>query len=743
MSFLNKILPKKEIEEYFLTVGVEENRIIATVSLISGNEITIIGTGGSEFADTTEETEAADIAISEAEKKIGKDILVQKVIFGMPLSLLEEDNIKPQHLILLKKITKALSLIPCGFIEYPQALAYYLETKEESPPTLILLSVGKNNITFSHIRVGKIEKNVIVEKTASFTTDFSKALEDFSTSEILPSRIMLYNESGQAKLEEIQEELLQYPWHKHSTFLHTPKIEILETSALTYALVEGAARSLTHELHLEKIIHPEPTEDSVSDVTSESSITGGNEHLHKKEEPAEEESFGFVKEKDIADEITQSEVISQKENNEKDKERVIMQTEIQSSLEEKIREENSSHSKDKIVFPRLPGIKFSLPQISFIKSPIVAIGIIVILIIASLGYIYWSYPKSTINLIVYPSSSLTHTDVLFSTNTDTVKSTKNTILATSVSEQASGDKTMSTTGKTKIGEKAAGVVTIYNKTPSNKTFPKGTVLTSDNLKFTLNDDVSIASASDTGEGLTFGKSTSKITSVDIGPEGNLAAGTNFTLRDFDKSSYYAKNSDKLSGGTSRDVTSVSKEDQDKLLASLTQDLTTQAKQQMTQKLKGGEKLLDISLDNNISSKKFSNNIGDESKELSLSLSIKVNSLVYKQEDIINLTRDSFIQTPTGFTLAQGNTKIKIEEAKINKKGEVLGKAAITYFFLPQIDLDKIRSAISGKTFGQTDKYLSSVQNVGGLEIISDTRLPFVSNRLPIRRENINIALVPR
>lgn len=736
MSFLNKILPKKETDEYFLTVGVEENRITATVSLISGSEVTVIGSGVSEFADTTEETEAADIAISEAEKKIGEDILVQKVIFGLPVSLLDGDKIKPQHLIRLEKITKALSLTPCGFIEYPQALAYYLEAKEESPSTLLLLSVGKNQVTFSHIRVGKIEKNIIVEKTESFTSDFSKALEDFSTSEILPSRIMLYNESGEAKLEEIQEELLQYPWHKHSTFLHTPKIEILETSALSYALVEGAARSLTHELHLEEKkstmphVNAKRTAYTEPNIKTESSVTA--EATSIEEKSVEEESFGFVKDKDIAVAVTQSEVIPQQRKEGNGEERTLMQTEVEISEEEK-----------KIVFPRLPKFNYPLFQLSFIKFPVIAIGVIVILVLASLGFVYWFYPKTTINLIVYPTSSSSRVNVLFTVNPDTTKSAKNTILATSVSAETTGDKTNTATGKTKIGEKATGSVTIYNKTLTSKIFPKGTTLVGESLKFTLDDDATIASASDTGEGLTFGKIIAKITASDIGPEGNLVAGTNFTLRDFDKSSYYAKNNDKLSGGTSRDITSISKDDQDKLLASLTQDLTSQAKQQMMQKLKDGEKLLDISLENNISSKKFSKNVGEESKELSLSLTLKVSSLIYKQQDLINLSRDSLIQTPSGFIITQGKTSIRIEEAKINKNGDVTGIAVITYFFLPQIDSDKITSIILGKTFDQADKYLSTVQNIGGLEIIQNTKLPFISNRLPLRPENINIALVSR
>lgn len=717
-------MPKKEVSEYFLTVGIEENRIIATVALISGKEVSIIGTGESQFSDTSEETEAADIAISAAEKKIGEDVLVQKVVFGLPFSLLDNDKIKPQHLARLKKITKTLSLTPCGFIEYPQALSYYLEMKEESPPTLLLMSIGKEKITFSHIRVGKIEKNVIVDRTSSFTADFEKSLSDFSSSEILPSRIMLYDESGDELLDKISEELLKFPWHKHSTFLHTPKIETLETQALSFALVETAAKSLTHDLELQE----------------EEKTESPKVRQEKKEEVHEEETFGFVKGEDVGE---KSEEQPQTHTGLSEEVEQTKEVETPSISFETNKEENLSVPQKESIFAKLPRFNISLPQMSFAKLPAIGLILGILLVLALLFSIFWYYPKTNVNLIVYPASSASKIDVLFTTNPDSITSGKNTILASTVSEEIEGNKTGAASGKTKIGEKATGSVTIYNKTLASKTFPKGTTVIGENLKFTLNDDATVASASDTGEGLTFGKTTAQISAFDIGPDGNLVANTNFNFKDFDKASYYAKNSEKFTGGTSRDITSVSKDDQDQLLSSLTGELTTKAKQQMIQKLGPGEKLLDVPSDNTAVSKKFGKNVGEESKELSLSLTLKVNSLVYKENDLTDLTRDNSTQVPPGFTLASEKTHIRIDEAKTNKTGDVVGIATITYYFFPKIETNDIRSRISGKTFGDVDKYLSTVQNIGGVEIISASKLPFFTNRLPYRGGNININLVSR
>ena len=63
MSLLTQILPKKEPKEYFLTLGVEEYHVRAAACEVLGDEITILGTGESDFGDDIDEIEAIDIAI--------------------------------------------------------------------------------------------------------------------------------------------------------------------------------------------------------------------------------------------------------------------------------------------------------------------------------------------------------------------------------------------------------------------------------------------------------------------------------------------------------------------------------------------------------------------------------------------------------------------------------------------------------------------------------------------------------
>lgn len=695
---------------------VEEHRFSAATFSVSKNQVEIIGTGESEFSEDTSGIEAADTAISTAEKDLGENILIEKVIFGLPITFLEQEKIKSEYLLRLKKISKELSLMPCGFIEHPQALSFYLEKTEESPPTLILVSIGKVHLTFSFVRVGKIESNFVIKKTASFISDFEKGLTYFK-SEILPSRIILYDGiRNRQQIEMLREELLSLPWHKHSSFLHTPKIEILPQSTLLTALVETASGSIIKELHLgEKQEETKPKEKKSEEI--------------KLDADKKVEIFGFVKGKDI-----------NIEKEEHKKEKVVEEPDIE--LPKDLSQKRLGNKIAKLLSRfNVINIFFSLPTFSVPFSPIFALLITFAISITSLISLFWFYPRATVNLIVYPLVSSKQIEVTFTTDPDKKKegqAGESIIPAKIVSEEAMGEKTLAVTGKKNIGEAARGEVTLYNKTLESKTFPKGTILTSSNFKFTLDDEVNVASASDTGEGLTFGKATAKITAVTIGPEGNLPSGTNFTFKDFPQSSYYAKNRESLTGGTSREVASVSKIDYDHLLLALSDELTSKAKQKLAQKITPPEKLIDGSLEKKVISKKFSKEIGEEAKEVNLSLTLQVSSLVFKETDLIELAKDSFPTPPSGFTLSLPKTQVKIDTVQIDKNGEILAKATISAYFYPEIDREKIKSEIAGKSYPDAAEHLSTMEHIGGIKIVRETALPFIKDKLPWNSQNINM-----
>ena len=512
MSILSEILPKKEIITYFIVLGLEEKHIRAAVAEISGKEVKILGTGKADFSDPEKEVEAVDEAISIAEKSLPEKLLISNVIFALPQFYLEGDNVKPEYLTRLKKIAKELDLKAYGFVDYVSSTVNYLENEEGSPPTILLMDLSEGHITVSLVRLGKVVQHEIVNRSDSVVADFSSILPNLKA-EILPSKIIIFDFSH--KTDEIREELLKFPWHKHSIFLHTPKIEILGNQKIMTAIVKAAATNF-----LPNVSDPQPgsaEKEASREVNDGKKISSYDPEAIGKAEVKQEtfkERFGFVHES-----------LSEKVANIKKETR----NEVRISSERK-------RGIEKI----LSFLKIGLPRIDFgHKGVIIAFG--GLLTALFLIYFVRNYPTANISLITYPLLKETPKEIMFAKETGQPAGSLPVIPVKNMTTEVSGMKSTKSTGTTLLGDKARGEVTIYNKTTKQTSLTKGTVINSGIIKFSIDDEIKIASASETGEGITFGKATVKVTAAAIGSESNLGANSNFTLSEFNESNLSAKN----------------------------------------------------------------------------------------------------------------------------------------------------------------------------------------------------------
>jgi hypothetical protein len=185
------------------------------------------------------------------------------------------------------------------------------------------------------------------------------------------------------------------------------------------------------------------------------------------------------------------------------------------------------------------------------------------LLFAGLFAAYWYLPKATVTLTVAPKP-LAHQFDLTADSTVTDIAAEGSVLPAALAQiTVTTHKTRPATGTKLIGDRAAGEVTIINGTSTERSFPAGTTISSPSgLKFTLTSSVTIASASGTADPNSYqpGKATVKITAVDIGPDANLTAGTQFKIGSFSFLDYVAKNDSAFVGGSSRQVAAVSKDD---------------------------------------------------------------------------------------------------------------------------------------------------------------------------------------
>jgi len=261
----------------------------------------------------------------------------------------------------------------------------------------------------------------------------------------------------------------------------------------------------------------------------------------------------------------------------------------------------------------------------------------------------------------------------------------------------SGQKTADTTGKKTIGDFSHGEVTIFNRrTDAGKTFTAGTVISAENKDFTLDSEIQVASASAGADySIVPGKAKVAVTARNFGPESNLAAGTEFQINTFSKSTYVAKNDSGLTGGTKRDIRVAGAKDLSDLKKSLLDELKSQAKTDIESETADRQVFSDT-LTAEAETEKYSASAGEETESVSLEMTAKITALAVDKQNLQNLLsallRDAI---PQGFTLSLEDLKVDIEN--VAAEGETVSfDAIVTAKLSPTVDRSEILKMVLGK-----------------------------------------------
>lgn len=722
--FNNFFQKPKKPTEYFAALNISEDVVEAAIFTIKETKAKILGTSVQNYSGNWDELiEATDIAVSKAAGELNLTT-IKKVVFGFAPSFLDQDKISNNQLPHLKKLTAQLELIPSGFVATPEAINFYLEEREGGPQTIILIGVTSKQLTLSLFRGGKLSEQTIIKRSDNINHDIEKALDEFKEIEIFPSKILLYDGGD---LETVKDELLKYPWQGNSKFLHFPKIDILSSESVITSVVNAAASELN---------------ENISSFTTENEETSKEKEietsLNKEVKP---EDLGFTKE--------ENPILTSKDLNEDDslvpKKKGLHLTLPKFSLPfaKNARKIPVTDQEEEQAPLRVGLPKFSLGN----KRTKFIIGIILIILFLTFGYLFASYklPHATIILTVDPKVFEQEKDVGINPDITAPAEATLEIPGKLLEASVSGTKTIAVTGKKIIGDPAKGSVIIYNKTTSSRVFEKGTRLSAKNLIFTLNDKVDVPAASESAEGLNYGKTKISVTAAKIGPEGNLTSQTEFTVSDFSTSSYSGRNEQAFSGGTSREVSAASAKDLENLSSQLTNELKEQAKKELKGKLVSGEKLLEESLTGEVVSRKFSHEADQETKELTLTMVMIFKGLIYSEKDFSSLM-EKIVQAniPEGYEFKQDASEVSISDMLSNKEDRVFRfKAKFTAKLFPKIDTEKVKKEIAGFSIEKFQNYAKTIPYVVGYEIDFSSPLSLFENNLPKEPNNITIKIKGR
>jgi len=382
-----------------------------------------------------------------------------------------------------------------------------------------------------------------------------------------------------------------------------------------------------------------------------------------------------------------------------------------------------SNSKN-LLFTLVSKIK----SLNYSKNIFIILGLFLI-IIAFFGIEYFFHKTEVI--LTLPSQSIE--DTLSIDDIDPEISTKS----------ASFETSKKTTGKKEIGESAKGEVTIHNFDSNEAEFSGGIKLTAENLTFILDTDTKVASASLTSDKKAKipGQTKAKVTADNIGSEYNLEANKTFKISDLPESDYFAINESAISGGTKKEVKTVSEED----IASLEEDITEKAKvlseDEIDETFKKKNTIVDqlggIELSNLVYDKK----LGEEAATLGLKAKADIKYFGLNKDEIKKrIAKDLKNQIEKNFVIENENINYSIIQAE-DLDGSYEFELDVKAKASEKVDISKIRDIIVRKNIDNITKDVEENYNAKKVELDISHPISFLKNWSSIFKKNIDLKII--
>ncbi len=703
--------------ELYWSLVIEAGWIQAGIWYIGESAAEVVSISpGAAWSTEDELTGAVDAALSSAIQKLPENFKEpDKAVFGVASSWVKDGEIAEEYLAKIKKLCTELSLNPVGFVVLPEAIAHLCKSEEGSPLNAIILGLGSGNIEISVFKLGNLVGTTEVSRSISLIEDVTEGLSRFEGANPLPSRFIVYN-GKEGELEEAKETLLQASWEGNEKikFLHTPKAEVLSPDRKVLATCLAGAAEIGH----------------VSQVDSKD--IQFSEETEKKEnvnaaivEQVPAEDLGFA----IGSDVTAAN---------KEIQNVIPIQKVEPQISPKPRFNPGKKASEYLQKTKNLFHSFSLksnaaPSVK--NNRLIGILIVVILAIAGAVLYWWFYPTAKITVFVTPKRFEQQTQLSFSSG-GTGDAATGIIPAQIITSKVSGDKTKSTTGVKLIGNKTVGSVQIANGNGTSINLAAGTIISSAaGLKFVTNSEASVSGQILPGSP---GTANVAITAYDIGAQYNLGKGEVFSIGNYSKSMVAGTSQNDFSGGSSQEISAVSKEDQ----ANLITDLKAELLQNVINNI-SGKTTVDQVFVNDLAgldtvSESFDHKIGDSADSIKLTLNLNATGVIADKARLIEYAKGVLKdKTPSGYSLNSDQIDFKFKF--LSKQNEnYLYDVTIGANFLPEIDKAKIIMRILGKTTTVTENYLNSIPGFGHAEIKLKPKLPSFLRTLPRIPKNITL-----
>lgn len=735
---------EKSAQQYLAFVLGEEWVSAAIWQLVGGN-ITILNQSRTvpyHSEQATEITNALDAALDDLGEA---GISIKSVLFILPRSWIQENDLHTEKKRLLKSLAQDLVLDPMGFVVIADSLAAAETAKTGQSFTGVILSNTTNFWDLVVYDQGEEQRSERIGKSGDSQADVTE-LQARLHGLTVPRWLFLRTPAEDSSHEE---QLLEKAL-KTSIEIFTPE-QIREVS-LKAGGKEVLGEQPVDQPLAQAVDQPTPDPDTVAipddDFAPPSFLQGG----HQAEKPH------TIIPETHHDDLPLMNVNPNTGTQPRFQVPQPLETEVDGL--EAVAGEDVPDYLQKPASPKrslkLPPIQWSAlaslwnkvqRQLRTSSKARLAVGAAVLgvfLILGGTAFAVRQQSRAEITLWLAGETLTTEKDFLLAQSAIGPNASSSPVLVASTFTETVTQSTETPTTGTKItGDPAKGTVELFNKTSQEKSFPKGTKIFKGSLAFTLDSDVKVASAS-TKEGsgsrtTTYGSAEVAVTAVDIGIAGNLDKDQQFTVANFDLSSYEAKNKKAFEGGTSREIQAVAQKDVDQTVANLTKTGTDE----LREKILGSASDTDVVLFTEsvkVKETQLSAKVGEEAKFVNITVILEGTGIRIAtdtlQESALSLLSD---QVSGELQLLPETVRLQPGELKVNAQGNYVLHGMLEAKAVPQVNATDIAERIKGEYAPRAEVLLREDTRFSRVEIIRHpnwaqwflTKLPKNTERLQL------------
>jgi len=650
--------------------------------------------------------EDIDNLISELELKTNHHL--SQTIFFLHSWMIDAETfeIKAPYKGIIKKLSKDLELEPLGYIDVKEALERYFI--EKSIVNTVAIEVNKTKLGVSVIKGNKIVHSQYIARTDEVGDDLNSVFKELPKHVVLPNSMKIFGDEDKA---EISSKLATYEWDE-AIFPQHPTIEIIKQDELNQTLVETFTKEMIMNTDSK-----DSTGASVTQVASPSS--GANDGVH----------FGFLEGKDVLTDTKPPIILSAQDAS-------SSQQTIINSQNDAFDIQPEKNDTGKIKDPFSSEDTGESQGVNKKKIAIIT-AITVVVIVGILAF--YEYFLHTLHIKIYLKSKTVDQTFDIDIPIKDTESNELVVIKKDITNEYSNKK--NTSGVRDVGENATGTVLMINKDSTERIFQKETELKKGNLIFLTDSEVKVpASKLNEDNDVETGKAKISVTAKEIGEEYNITKDTQLQVESLSTSLYLAIADDAFTGGSKKEVSTVSKKDIDALEAEAEKQAKQNSENVLGTQISNDEIIISDLTSAKVIDTTFSGEIGEEATSLSIKAESEVEYFTIKKNVLLASLKELFgTELDSGYTVDSDNIDYTIEDVTQGKDEVQLSidASATTH---KEVQLEEIKSLSRMHLVGSLEDALKKDFEIEKIE--TDQRfgwIPVLSSWVPFFSKNISIS----